>query len=392
MVENALSAVGTWIGKFFSEMFSGIVRFFLGLAFNLTEPQFDAVWFTKYFAQMFGLAIPITGCIMAFQIINTTMRGNDVSGVAKAITGGLKAMLATGLALPVLTLITTATEAVCKKILKHIGQGIGNHFSYDPGGFIFAFLMVIVVTAVISVIIFFVMAIRLVVIYFAAVILPFAFTGFAGEFSSKWPKRVGGVIITAIFAKFAILVVLGIGASAANMNIVGVILDGTNNPQSAYEAFNRHIVMTGTIGLAAFAPKMIYSLIDFIDLEHLVHGKAQIASSGMQQGASHLASKVMSNNSTTAASANGQAAASGAAATAATVGTAGVATAASAAATAAQNSVNSGTNSSNSSGNNNSATNNANNSTVSNTNDNKGANNAPNYGNEALNRNRNNND
>ncbi|KMY22753.1 hypothetical protein ACU19_08280, partial [Actinobaculum suis] len=113
-ITDRIADVVTWIisavSAGFAALASTITKFVMDLALS-ASPDMNAEFLLTWYRRIFAVGIPVVVILAAIQVMTSTAATSRADSALKALTGAVKAILASMLALPLVTLFVTAADS-----------------------------------------------------------------------------------------------------------------------------------------------------------------------------------------------------------------------------------------------------------------------------------------
>jgi type IV secretion system protein TrbL len=263
----------------FATAASHVLGWLWGELDSATAVSLQGPAFTRMLDITFTIAIVIGVALYAIQVAVSVLR-RDFSGLGRALRGVVVAELGTFAAIIVTNELLAATDSLSAGVMQAGAgvssfEGLGNLIA--SGGVMAkltdaAMLLVALVLIVGSVMVWFALMVRKLLVIIAAVFAPIAFAGAQADISMGWVRRWIEGMVALVFSKLLLVLVLVIG-----WNVLLGGLGNTGSPSVTQEVTG---LLTGALilcvgGLAPWAAlKMVHFAGEYF---HQIHAHAASA-------------------------------------------------------------------------------------------------------------------
>jgi hypothetical protein len=186
-----------------------------------TRVDLGAAWFQRNVAVLAAITLPVVVGLFVLQVIGSVLR-REPAGLVRAVTGVVKSLLGSALAIVLTQLALRVCDEVCAAIAGMAGTtvaGAARRFlqlsvlAGPQGGPV---LQLLLATAVIvgSLLLWTVLLFRKAAILLVAVFAPVAFAGYGWDHTRVWGRRWIEAVVALVFCKVVIVVVFVVGLSA----------------------------------------------------------------------------------------------------------------------------------------------------------------------------------
>ncbi|HET9104510.1 MAG TPA: hypothetical protein VFN55_14235 [Solirubrobacteraceae bacterium] len=230
-----------------------------------TRPQLQSSWFSASYWRMAAIAMLLTVPFLMAACVQAVLR-SDMAMLGQAVLGYLPlAVLAIMVAAPVTALLLAASDELCTLISGAAGSApgaalsklvIGSSSAAMLSGSSFVALVVGLITVAAGMTLWIELLIRSAAVYVIVLMLPVLFAALVWPARRVWAGRGVEVLVALILAKFAIVAVLSLGASAIGQGVLGGI---------------RVVAGATLVLLAAFSP---WAVLRLVPLHELAAGAA----------------------------------------------------------------------------------------------------------------------
>jgi hypothetical protein len=218
-----LAAIGAWVmggAKVAMEETAKVLG-------HTTTPRLTTTWFSSTYWRVAGIAAILTLPFLFAAAVQALTR-SDLALLARAAFGYLPlALIAVGIAAPLIMLLLSATDEMCNivsaaagnagpEFLTRAGRGAGFVSILDGSAFL-AFLIGLFV-ALGGVVLWLELLLREAAVYVIVLMLPLAFAALVWPARRIWAIRAVELLVALILSKFAIVAVLTLGGSALGRN------------------------------------------------------------------------------------------------------------------------------------------------------------------------------
>jgi type IV secretion system protein TrbL len=234
-----------------------------------------------------ALAVSIGLGLFVIQVIAAAVR-REPGGLARAGRGLVVAFIAGGASIAITNLLLAASDAVSAGIVE-VGtgtsiQGMGQQLLgatalssiSNPAIVMLVALGMIAATVVV----WFALMIRKLLIIVAAVFAPVAFTGALSDFTSSWVRRWIETMIALIVSKIILVTIFVVGLGVLE---TGVGRGGQSGTAQAGQTITQVVVGVMILLMAGFAPWLAIKLVHFAgDSFHAIHASGSAVTQGAQ--------------------------------------------------------------------------------------------------------------
>jgi hypothetical protein len=242
----------------------------------------------------FGLELGITAAIagvvavglFAIQIIQSVLR-REAGGLARAMKGLVVAFIGGGVAIAVVNLLLGATDDLCAGIVQAatgtditgLGQLVlGAGALTGAVGGSAALLLLSLACIVATVIVYFALVVRKVLIVVTAIFAPLAFAGSLADITVSWTRRWIETTVALIVSKLILILIFIAGYGIL---IEGVGQAGSGTTQKVTQVISGVLVLF----LAGFAPWSALKIVHFTgEHAHQIHSLGSSAVAGAATG------------------------------------------------------------------------------------------------------------
>jgi type IV secretion system protein TrbL len=234
-----------------------------------------------------ALAVSIGLGLFVIQVIASAVR-REPGGLARAGRGLLVAFVAGGAAIAVTNLLLGASDAVSAGIVQ-VGtgksiEGMGQELLGAAALSSIANPAIVMVVALgmiaATVVVWFALMMRKLLIIVAAVFAPVAFTGALSDLTASWVRKWIEMMIALIVSKIILVTIFVIGLGVLEDGVAGSMRAGTNH---AGQTLTQIVVGVLILLMAGFAPFLAIKLVHFAgDSFHAIHASAGSVTQGAQ--------------------------------------------------------------------------------------------------------------
>jgi hypothetical protein len=245
---------------------------------STTTPRLDSRWFSGQYQQMGLLATALALPLLFLAVIQTALSRNPAV-ITRALAAVPTAFVLTGAAVAIVAALLGITDWACQVISGQAGShsreffhDVGTAFSNltESGGAagaapaLFVALLASMFAALAALAVWIEPLIRSAGIYVCVLFFPIVLVARIWPRLEKWAIRLAEGVTALILAKFVIVAVLSVAA--------GAMADSR-----ASEGFNGVLAAGALLVFAAFAPIVLFRLVQFAELQ--VHARAGTAGS-----------------------------------------------------------------------------------------------------------------
>lgn len=242
------------------------------------------------FSLELGITAAIAGVVavglFAIQIIQSVLR-REAGGLARALKGLVVAFIGGGLAIAVVNLLLGATDDLCAGIVQTatgtdisgLGQLVlGTGALTGAVGGSAALLLLSLACIVATVIVYFALVVRKVLIVVTAVFAPLAFAGSLADITVSWTRRWIETTVALIVSKLILILIFIVGYGIL---IEGVGQAGSGTTQKVTQVISGVLVLF----LAGFAPWSALKIVHFTgEHAHQIHSLGSSTVAGAATG------------------------------------------------------------------------------------------------------------
>jgi hypothetical protein len=245
---------------------------------STTTPRLESRWFSGQYQQMGLLATALALPLLFLAVIQTALSRNPAV-ITRALAAVPTAFVLTGAAVAIVAVMLGITDWACQVISGQAGShsreffhDVGSAFSKltESGGAagaapaLFVALLASMFAALAALAVWVELLIRAAGIYVCVLFFPIVLVARIWPKLEKWATRLAEGLTALILAKFVIVAVLSVAA--------GAMADSR-----ASEGFNGVLAAGALLVFAAFAPLVLFRLVQFAELQ--VHARAGTAGS-----------------------------------------------------------------------------------------------------------------
>jgi hypothetical protein len=251
---------------------------------STTTPRLESPWFAGQYQQMGLLATALALPLLFLAVIQTALSRNPAA-IARALAAVPTAFVLTGAAVAIVAALLGITDWACQVISGQAGShsreffhDIGTAFTKltESGGAagaapaLFVALLASMFAALAALAVWIELLIRSAGIYVCVLFFPIVLVARIWPKLEKWATRLAEGLTALILAKFVVVAVLSVAAGAMADSRAG-------------EGFNGVLAAGALLVFAAFAPLVLFRLVQFAELQvHARAGTAGTAARGTQ--------------------------------------------------------------------------------------------------------------
>ncbi len=268
-VDSVLGAVGGWVTQGAVWLLGQIG----GVLAGTTSVDLGAPWFVSHYETMAALAGVVVLPLLLLGIVQAVYRQSASSLLRSVLVHTPLALLLTAVAVTLVQLGLTVTDAMCAAVAGGAGLDAGHFLSSvvdalsssaaagQPGVPTFVVFLGAIAVVAGAVMVWIELLIRSAAVYVAVLFLPLALASLAWASISHWCRRLVDTLVALILAKFVIVAVLSLAAGALAAG-VGSVPSGASSQGGGFAS-----VLAGAalLLLAALAPWALFRLIPFVE-------------------------------------------------------------------------------------------------------------------------------
>ncbi len=274
-VDSVLGAIGGWVTAGAVWLLGQIG----GVLAGTTRIDLGAPWFVSHYETMAGLAGVVVLPLLLLGVIQAVYRQSASTLLRSVLVHTPLALLLTAVAVTLVQLGLTVTDAMCAAVAGGAGLDAGHFLSSVVGALssgasagqpgVPTFVVFLGATAVVigAVMVWIELLIRSAAVYVAVLFLPLALASLVWGSISHWCRRLVDTLVALVLAKFVIVAVLSLAAGALAAG-VGTAPSGAS---SAGGGFAPVLGGAALLLLAAFAPWALFRLIPFVQAGAVGH-------------------------------------------------------------------------------------------------------------------------
>lgn len=270
-VNSILNALGSWVGSGATWLIGQI-----GKVINeTTSIDLGASWFTSHYQIMVALSGVVILPMMLLGIIQSIYRQNPSSLLRSVLLNVPLAILLTAVAVTLVQLGLSVTDALCTSISTGAGLDSGHFLGSVVGGLSAAqvagqpsvpgFVLFVGGLAVVfgGLLVWIELLIRAAAVYVAVLFLPLALASLAWPAIAHWCRRLVDTLAALVLSKFVIVAVLSLAA--------GALAAGTGSGGGQGGGFGAVLGGAALLLLAGFAPWALFRLLPFMEAGAVGH-------------------------------------------------------------------------------------------------------------------------
>jgi hypothetical protein len=256
VADSGLNAISGWVLNGTKSALEQVAH----LIGATTAPNLTASWFSSTYLRVAGLAALLTVPFLFAAMLQAILR-SDLALIGKVVFTYLPvSLLSVSLAAPVVMLLLSATDQMCKvvssaaieggaRFLDDAALAAGGRSALDGSPFFAVMVGLFAVAAALM------LALELVIresaVYVVVLMLPLAFAAFVWPARRIWAIRLVELLISLILSKFVIVAVLSLAGSALGSSDLGI---------------SQLLTATALLLLSTFAPWALLRILPFTEL------------------------------------------------------------------------------------------------------------------------------